>query len=161
MQTNPWGISLLPPKYEKEIVVERPGSPINCRLVDCKYVDPSSHVLLATDVVSPSFEKYTIGFGSQPLRKMGNAGGGPGKNGQGIAILISLETHTYRTFLGYVSIIVASLPTPDVVEPRKVLFVVGGIQTVEKPPINCVEHIHQMGISKPETSVADDSIDDV
>ena len=79
---------------------------------------------------------------------MGYIGGGIGKNEQGIVVPISLEIQTSRVSLGY-NVVVASLTTP--------LFVVGGVNTEEKPTIDCVEQIDDMvapNRPKPDNVVA-------
>ena len=68
---------------ENTIVDELIGSPTNdidYSLSICKYDDVSSHVLLATNVVSPRFEKQTTSIRSQLLCKMGYIEGGILKN---------------------------------------------------------------------------------
>lgn len=74
---------------------------------------------------------------------------------------ISPEMKTSRAGFGYVITTTTSLPLPTLVEPNKYLFVVGGIQTEEQHPINCVEHIDEMGIPELETIVVDDIVVDV
>lgn len=119
----------------------------------CKYVYVSSHVLFATDVVSPSFEKHTIGIMSQLLRKIGYTIGGLGNNGKGIAVPISHEMKTTRTCLGYVVSTVASLPTPNLTKPRKLLLVASGIQTEEQSIVNYVEQTNEVAMPKLEPIV--------
>jgi len=57
---------------------------------------------------------------------MGYLGGGLGKNGQGIVVPISPMMQTYKAGFGY-DAASTSLPTPGLVEHKKVLFVGGGI----------------------------------
>jgi hypothetical protein len=68
-------------------------------------------------------------------------GGGLGKNGQGIAITITLEMKSPRACLGY-NVVVSSLPLPGLATPRQILFVASGFQNglqEENPTTDCVE----------------------
>ena len=89
-------------------------------------------------VISPSFEKYTIGIGPRLLSKMGYTKEGLRKNIQVTTTPTILEMKEPRIGLGY-DVVVASLSSLGLAKSRKFLFVAGGIQTEEKLIVDCVE----------------------
>lgn len=70
---------------------------------------------------------------------MGYTRGGLGKSGYGIVVPVSPKMQTSRESIGYAIAIATSLLAPSLTEPRKVLFVVGGIHSKEQPTVNYVE----------------------
>jgi hypothetical protein len=98
------------------------------------------------------------------MRKMGYTGGVLGKSGQGIVVPIALKIQTSRVGLGYNVVVVASLPTLGLAEFRKVLFVVGEVQTKlleEKPIVDYLEPVNEVDMPKLEILVVDDIVSNV
>jgi hypothetical protein len=117
-------------------------------------------------VVSPSFEKHTNGIGSDFLAIWDILEEELGKNGHSIVVPITPDMKSPRTGLGYDAVVPPCLHL-DLLRPREVLFVVGGVQTFflkEQPIVDCVEHIDELVIPntpKFEYVVIDDIVADM
>jgi len=115
-------------------------------------------LLVTNDIASFSFEKHNIKMGYQLLSKMGYTRGGLGENGCVIIVPISIEVYTLRLCIGYIVVIITSLPIPSLSKPKEVIFVASGIQNEEQPPTDHDEINYELVFLLVET-IVDDFVD--